>query len=165
VTLPEPELDVGADDGADTPLPGAEVLELPEPVLPEPVLLELPDEPVLDEPVLDEPVLELPDEPVLDEPVLDEPVLDELRELLPVPDVVAELAVAPGKAKATAPAATALTTPAVTVTARSRACPRSRAAIARRVSGGGPLMGGVPASLASWTEHWRPSWQRPLPFL
>jgi hypothetical protein len=130
VTLPEPELEVGADDAFDTPLPDFVLLPVFE-------LLELP-------------VLELPDEPVPDEPVLDDPVLDELLELLPVPDEeVAELEAAPGRVKATAPAAMALTTPAVTVTARIRAWPRSRAVMARRVSCGRPLMGGVPASLAS----------------
>jgi hypothetical protein len=134
VTLPEPELDEGADGACDTPLPDVELLELlPEFELP---VLELPDEPLLEEPVLEEPVLE---EPVLDEPVLGEPLVDELL-----------VEAAPGRAKATAAAATALTTPAVTVTARSRVCPRSRAAMARRVSCGGPFMGGVPASLASW---------------
>jgi hypothetical protein len=130
VTLPEPELAAGADGAADTPLPDVE-LEL------------LPDFDVPELPVLELPVLELPDDPVLAEPVP-----DELLEL-PVPDEVAELEAAPGRAKATAPAATALSTPAVTVTARSRVCPRSRAAMALRVSCGGPLMGGVPASLAS----------------
>jgi hypothetical protein len=135
VTLPEPELDVGADGALDSPLPDVELLELP-PVFD-----------VLELPVLELPVLELP---VLELPVDDEPVLDELLELLPVPGEVAELEAAPGRAKATAPAATALTTPAVTVTARSRACPRSRAATARRVSCGSPLMKGLPALLASW---------------
>jgi hypothetical protein len=132
VTLPEPELDDGADGACETPPPDVELLELlPEfevPERPEPV----PELPVLVPPVSELPVLELPDEPVLDEPLVEE-----------------LLEAAPGRAKATAAAATALTTPAVTVTARSRACPRSRAAMARRVSCGGPFMGGVPASLAS----------------
>lgn len=41
---------------------------------------------------------------------------------------------APGSANATAPAASTLATPAVAVTLRSRACPRSRSATARLVS-------------------------------
>jgi len=99
VTLPEPELDVGADGALDRPLPD---VVLPEP----PPVFDVLELPVLELPVLELPLLELPVPP--DEPVPDEPLLELLE-------------AAPGRAKATAPAATALITPAVNVTARSRA--------------------------------------------
>jgi hypothetical protein len=54
---------------------------------------------------------------------------------------------APGRANATAPAANRLVTPAAAVTARSRACPRSRSATARLVSSACLLIGGI---LSDW---------------
>jgi hypothetical protein len=85
----------------------------------------------LDEDVdFDEPVLELPEvlelEPVLE---LDEPVL-----VLEDDDVLVAAVswVDPGRARATAPAATALATVTPAVVARTRARPRFRAATASR---------------------------------
>ena len=110
---PEPELEPGLDDG----LP--RLLELPE-------LVELelePDEPELDEPELDEP------EPVLPELALPElalPVLL-LDEFVPVEALLDE----PGRASATAPAASTLATPTVAVVATTRPLARWRAATPR----------------------------------
>jgi hypothetical protein len=118
VAWPEPELEPGLDDG----LP--RLLELPE-------LVELELEP--DEPELDEP------EPVLPEPVLPEPVLPELAlpelalpvllldEFVPVEALLDE----PGRASATAPAASTLATPTVAVVATTRPLARWRAATPR----------------------------------
>ena len=110
---PEPELEPGLDDG----LP--RLLELPE-------LVELELEP-------DEPELVLP-EPVLPEPVLPEPVLPELAlpvllldEFVPVEALLDE----PGRASATAPAASTLATPTVAVVATTRPLARWRAATPR----------------------------------
>jgi hypothetical protein len=134
VAWPEPELEPGLDDG----LP--RLLELPE-------LVELePDEPELDDPVLEEPELELedpdvPEVPELDEPelVLPELVLPELAlpelawpellldEFVPVAALLDE----PGRASATAPAASTLATPTVAVVATTRPLARWRAATPR----------------------------------
>ena len=121
---PEPELEPGLDDG----LP--RLLELPE-------LVELePDEPELDDPVLEEPELELEDPDVPEVPELDEPelVLPELAlpellldEFAPVEALLDE----PGRASATAPAASTLATPTVAVVATTRPLARWRAATPR----------------------------------
>ena len=103
---PEPELEPGLDDG----LP--RLLELPE-------LVELePDEPELDEPELVLPELVLPE---LALPVL---LLDEF---VPVEALLDE----PGRASATAPAASTLATPTVAVVATTRPLARRRAATPR----------------------------------
>ena len=108
---PEPELEPGLDDG----LP--RLLELPE-------LVELePDEPELDDPVLEEPELVLP-ELALPELAWPELLLDEF-----VP--VAALLDEPGRASATAPAASTLATPTVAVVATTRPLARWRAATPR----------------------------------
>jgi len=122
VTLPEPELADGAVEAGERLLP---VLELP--------VLELP---VLELPVLELPVLELPVAPAAELP--DVPVLPAVAVEPELPEVVC---CAPGSANATAPAATTPSTPAVAVTVRSRACPRSRSAIARLVCCECPLIG------------------------
>ncbi len=126
---PEPELEPGPDDG----LP--RLLELPE-------LVELePDEPELDDPVLEEPELELEDPDVPEVPELDEPELV-LPELVPPelarPELlldefvpVAALLDEPGRASATAPAASTLATPTVAVVATTRPLARWRAATPR----------------------------------
>jgi hypothetical protein len=103
VTWPLPELDAGAESGELSPPDG----ELPEDELPE----------------LADP-LELPGPPVLPEAAC--------RVLLEAepPDVPAdEEAAAPGRVNATAPAAMMLAAAAETVAVRSRALPRSLAAI------------------------------------
>lgn len=120
---PEPELEPGLDDG----LP--RLLELPE-------LVELePDEPELDDPVLEEPEPELEDpELVLPELVPPELALPELAwpellldEFVPVAALLDE----PGRASATAPAASTLATPTVAVVATTRPLARWRAATPR----------------------------------
>jgi hypothetical protein len=123
VAWPEPELEPGLDDG----LP--RLLELPE-------LVELePDEPELDDPVLEEPEPELEDpELVLPELVPPELALPELAwpellldEFVPVAALLDE----PGRASATAPAASTLATPTVAVVATTRPLARWRAATPR----------------------------------
>jgi hypothetical protein len=120
VAWPEPELDVGDDDGLLRPL--LELLEL----------LEL--EPELDEP---EPDVPEPDVPELVEPVLVEPELPVLPLLAELPDVDefelvdAAPVVEPGSARATAPAASTLATPTVAVVVVIRPRPRCRAVTAR----------------------------------
>ncbi len=113
---PEPELEPGLDDG----LP--RLLELPE-------LVELePDEPELDDPVLEEPELDEP-ELVLPELALPELAWPELLldEFVPVAALLDE----PGRASATAPAASTLATPTVAVVATTRPLARWRAATPR----------------------------------
>ena len=112
---PEPELDVGADAGLPRPLLELELLELFE--LLEPFELEL-EEPELDEP-----------EPLEPEPVL--PLLPEPLEVAELALVDEALPVAPGTTSATAPAASTLATPTVTVVALTRPLARRRAATAR----------------------------------
>ena len=107
MTLPEPELADGAVDPEERPLPVL-VLELPEPELPDVPEAELPDVPVL--------AAELPEAA--------DPELAEVAWC------------APGSANAITPAAATLAIPAVAVTVRSRAWPRSRSATARLVSCG-----------------------------
>jgi hypothetical protein len=102
VTLPGPELPLGAVAPLDSP-PSDE---------------ELPDEPLLDEPL---PVEVPPCEVLPDEECWADPP--------EVPEVLAELP--PGSPSAMTPAAAALSTAAVTVATRTRACPRSRSAAAR----------------------------------
>jgi hypothetical protein len=82
-------------------------------------------------PVLELPVLELPDVPEAEVP--DVPVLPAVAVEPELPEVAC---CAPGSANATAPAAAMLTAPEVAVTARNRACPRSRSATARLVACG-----------------------------
>ena len=107
MTEPEPELEDGAEEDP-------RLLELPEFDVPE---LDVP------EPELAEP--ELPDEDCPAEPVLPEPE---------AADVALELLCADaGRVTARAPAATTPAMPALTVTARSRARPRSRASTADMV--------------------------------
>jgi hypothetical protein len=117
VAWPEPELDDGLEDGLLRPLelddPLLELFEVLDPLEPLEPLELLPEVPELDE-------LEL--EP--DDPELVLPVLDELPE-------VAELLVAdPGRASATAPAASTLATPTVAVVVVIRPLARRRAATA-----------------------------------
>jgi hypothetical protein len=107
-------------------------LELPELELPEPDEPE-PDEPEPDEPEPDEPEPELvEDEPefVDVEPVDDEPV-----------DVV--LWVEPGRARASAPAATTLATLTAVVAERTFSRPFSLAAMARRIPSRCALMSSI----------------------
>jgi hypothetical protein len=99
------------------------------------VVLE-PAEPVLLAPVLEEPELELEDPDVPEVPELDEPELV-LPELVP-PELlldefvpVAALLDEPGRASATAPAASTLATPTVAVVATTRPLARWRAATPR----------------------------------
>jgi hypothetical protein len=120
VAWPEPELDDGLEDGLLRPLelddPLLELFEVLDPLEPLEPLELLPEVPELDE-------LELePDVPELVLPVLDElPDLTELAELL-----VAD----PGRASATAPAASTLATPTVAVVVVIRPLARRRAATA-----------------------------------
>jgi hypothetical protein len=128
VAWPEPELEPGLDDG----LP--RLLELPE-------LAELePDEPELDDPVLEEPELELEDPDVPEVPELDEPelVLPELAPVLLLDECVpvAALLDEPGRASATAPAASTLAAPTVAVVATTRPLARRRAATPRATASG-----------------------------
>ena len=120
---PEPELDVGVDDGLLRPLLELELLEFG--------LLELePDEPELEEPEPEVPdVPDVPELLVLLEPELVLPVL--VPERLEVELVDEALLVAPGSASATAPAASALATPTAAVVVVIRPRPRRRAATAR----------------------------------
>jgi hypothetical protein len=66
--------------------------------------------------------------------LLDAPVLAEVLPEAADAELAEAVWCAPGRANATAPAVTTLITPAVAVTVRSRACPRSRSAMARPVS-------------------------------
>ncbi len=138
----------------------------PDVVWPEPCAGEIPDPELLDDPELDDPTLpeepELPEDPelladpaMLDDPALpeDELVPDEPLELLPAeaPPVPA-LAVlvwcaAPGRVKAITPAPTSPAAPTPAVAARSRACPRRRAAAAARTFGSGEFIG-IPSWLS-----------------
>jgi hypothetical protein len=102
-------------------------LELPELELPELDVPEL-DVPELDVPELDVPELDVPEPDVLEPEFVDvevEPVDDE-----PV-DVV--LWVEPGRARASAPAATTLATPTAVVAERTFSRPFSLSAMARRM--------------------------------
>jgi hypothetical protein len=129
--LPEPEPGCWAEpkplDELELPLLELPELELPELELPE---LELPE---LELPELELPELELPEFelPVLrlafPLPLLEDEPLDVLA-LLELPDWLEELAwwVEPGRATATAPAATTLAKPTAAVVTFSRYRPRSR---------------------------------------
>jgi hypothetical protein len=107
-----PELADGELDALVRPLPLPELL--PELLVPELAVLELPDVPEL----------ERPDAGLLIDVLPEDADAEPLAAACP----------APGSANATAPAAIRLTAPAVAVTARSRACPWSRSAMARLVS-------------------------------
>ena len=76
-------------------------------------------------------VLELPEPELLDVPVLAAELPDAAD-----PELAEVVWCAPGSANATTPAAATLASPAVAVTVRSRAWPRSRPATARLVSCG-----------------------------
>jgi hypothetical protein len=127
-------------------------------VWPEPCADEMPDPELLDYPELPDPVLldpvpfdpVLPEDPeLLDDPELPEaePVPDELEpplaadEPVPAPLAVLVWCVAPGRAKTITPAPTRPAAPTVTVAARSRACPRRRAAAAAHAFGCGEFIG------------------------
>jgi hypothetical protein len=104
--------------------------------------------------------LVLPEPPVLDRfGVLPAGLLDEPA--FPVPTVAGAAWCAPGSANATAAAAAMLTAPAVAVTLRSRACPRSRSATARRVVCECLLIGCI---LLAWfmPKPRRQGWAAPL---
>ena len=143
----EPELDDGPDDGPLRPLELLELLVLE--------LLELePDEFEPDEP---EPVLEVP-EPEPADPELVLPLAGELPDVEEFVFVDEALPVEPGRASATAPAASKLATPTVAVVALIRPLPRWRAAFARAMlSGFGvfmtevspPALGGISAEFLS----------------
>ncbi|MFY9931368.1 MAG: hypothetical protein WAK82_25550 [Streptosporangiaceae bacterium] len=131
---PLPELDVGAEPELKPP-----ELELPELELPELELEEElePEDPEFEE---DEPEPEVELEPFDPELVPEDPVLvdpePEPDEPVPVeaePEEALVLWVDPGRANATAPAATTLARPTAVVVDRTRARPRSLAAMASRM--------------------------------
>ena len=119
MTWPPPELDDGVEDGELRPLDD-ELDELPE------LLDELPE-------LLDVPL----DAPELAE-VLERPEPEVACWVLLAPELEDAWWVAPGRLNATVPAAITLAAAAETVTARSRAAPRSRS-LAR-----GPALRGEP---------------------
>jgi hypothetical protein len=104
---------VGADDGV------CKVPELPVPVDAEPLLAEL-------DPLPDVPEDVVPDDEACADGVVLVPAVDADR-----PEVLAAACEAPGSTTAITPAATALTTPAEVVAARTDLRPRSRSATAR----------------------------------
>ena len=124
-----PELELGDEPELKPPELEPEFVELdpefaePEPVEPEPVELE---------PELVEPELEPEPEPEFAE-LEPEPVEPELAEVEPDPLDVLAVLVAPGRARASAPAVTTLATVTAVVVDRTLDRPRSRAATAWRI--------------------------------
>jgi hypothetical protein len=117
-------------------MPDPELLDEPE--LPDDA--ELPDDPLLpeDPELLDDPV-PLEAEPVPDEEL--EPLPADDEEPVPAPLAVLVWCVAPGRAKTITPAPTRPAAPTLAVAARSRACPRRRAAAAAHAFGSGEFIG------------------------